>query len=703
MTRFTPSENFPLNMNSNSYLFEIGTEELPASYILPAITFLQKYFSSQLQEAQLDFEKIKHYSTPRRLCIMITGLPAAQEDSSEEIVGPPKRIAYDELGNLNKVGLGFLKKQGLEEKDIIIKELPKGEYLSVIKHIKGKQTHEILSTISVEVIPKIPFPKKMHWGNGTLLFARPIRWLLALYNDKLLKFEIDGITSNTYTFGNRFKKLHNNINVYIINKYILLLKEHFVIADRNERKAQIKQEIQIAAAEIDATPVENPELLDTVTDLVEYPSVIVGTFDTSFLSLPPKVLTTTLSETQKSFSVQNKDNEIMPFFIGIGNSNPDTIDKVLYGNERVINARLSDAKFYFDTDKKTPLAARVEKLEKITFIKNLGTLFDKIERMKSLGKWCADVLSYEKDKIERAVYLCKSDLTTLILGEKEYTKLQGYMGWQYALNDGEDKEVAQALFEQYLPRFKDDVLPETKTGTILSITDKMDTIVGCFSIGLQPTGTSDPLGIRRAGNGIISILAENNLTLNLDNFIDESITTFKKPDKGLRAEVIEFFLQRIRKYLENSGIDYDVINAVIEADHTDIPDLMIRARSLQEFKLHEDFKNFIIGFKRASNILESSQMIVPLNEALFKEKEESQLYQKLVGIIPHYEAHFEEKNYNACFDDLVELKDFIDTFFDNVMVMVENEQLRENRMALLRMIHSTFVKTADLSKIVYEL
>jgi len=313
LTRFTPSENFPLNMNSNSYLFEIGTEELPASYILPAITFLQKYFSSQLQEAQLDFEKIKHYSTPRRLCIMITGLPATQEDSSEEIVGPPKRIAYDELGNLNKVGLGFLKKHGLEEKDIVIKELPKGEYLSVIKHIKGKQTHEVLGTISVEVIPKIPFPKKMHWGNGTLLFARPIRWLLALYNDKLLKFEIDGITSNTYTFGNRFKKLHNNINVYIINKYILLLKEHFVIADRNERKAQIKQEIQIAAAEIDATPVENPELLDTVTDLVEYPSVIVGTFDTSFLSLPPKVLTTTLSETQKSFSVQNKNNEIMPF------------------------------------------------------------------------------------------------------------------------------------------------------------------------------------------------------------------------------------------------------------------------------------------------------------------------------------------------------------------------------------------------------
>ncbi len=690
-------------MNNNSYLYEIGTEELPASYILPAITFLQEYFSTRLQEAQLAFNMIKPYSTPRRLCIMVTGLPAAQADSSEEIVGPPKRISYDEKGNLTKVGLGFLNKQDLEEKDIIIKELPKGEYLSVIKHIKGKPTEEILSTISVEVIPKIPFQKKMHWGIGSLLFARPLRWILALYNDKLLEFEINGIISNTYTFGNRFQKLHNIINISLINIYIPILIKHFVIADRYERKARIKKEIQLAASQISGTPVENPELLETVTDLVEYPSPIVGTFDTAFLSLPPKVLTTTLSETQKSFSVQNKDNELMPCFICIGNSNPKTISKVLYGNERVINARLSDAKFYFDTDRKTPLAARVDGLKKITFIKNLGTLYDKIERMKSLGKWCADTLSYDEENIERAVYLCKSDLTTLILGEKEYTKLQGYMGWQYALNDRENKEVAQAIFEQYLPRFKDDILPETKTGTVLSLVDKMDTIVGCFSIGLQPTGTSDQLGIRRAGNGIIAILAEQKLYLNLDKFIAQSIETFEDTKNELKEEVVDFFIQRIRTYLENIGIDYDVINAVLEADHTDIPDLIIRAKRLQEFKLHEDFKKFIIGFKRASNILESSQKTVTLNESLFEEKQELQLYKKLAEIIPHYEAHFKEKNYNACFNDLVALKDFIDLFFDNVMVMVENEDLKENRMALLRLIHSTFTKTADLSKIVYEL
>ncbi|MBN2017113.1 MAG: glycine--tRNA ligase subunit beta [Candidatus Cloacimonetes bacterium] len=690
-------------MKNNTYLYEIGTEEIPASYIRPAATYLQEYFSKKLKEAQLEFSEIKHFSTPRRLCLIITGLPPGQADSSEEIIGPPKRIAYDDKGNLNKVGLGFMKKQGLDEKDVIIKELSKGAYLSATKHFKGKSTEEILQTISIDVIPNIPFPKKMHWGNSALFFARPIRWLLALYNDNILPFEVDGIKSNNLTYGNRFQILQNNIYINNISNYISLLNEHFVIADRNERKSKIREEINAAAEKAGGYPVDDEELLETVTDLVEYPSPIIGSFNPSFLELPPKVLTTTLSETQKSFSVKNKQGELIPFFIGIGNSNPATIDKVLYGNERVINARLSDAKFYFDTDRETSLEARVPELKKVTFINNLGTLYDKITRMKSLGSWVAQSLSYDENKISRAVLLCKSDLTTLILGEKEYTKLQGYMGWQYALNDGEDPEVAQAIFEQYLPRFKNDVLPETQTGTALSLVDKMDTVTGCFSIGLQPTGTSDPLGIRRAGNGIVSILAANNISLDLVECIDQSIAAFKEADPELRDAVVEFFIQRIRMYIENKGIDYDVINAVLEAGFSDIPDTLIRAQCLQQFKTHDDFKDFIVGFKRASNILESSKKEVKLQEALLQEKEESKLYQKLLEIIPSYKTHLEDRDYVECFNDLLGLKVSIDNFFDNVMVMVEDEKLRENRMALLRLIHSTFVKTADLSKIVYEL
>jgi len=690
-------------MNNNSYLFEIGTEELPASYILPAITFMKEFFSKRLHEERLSFDSIQEFSTPRRLCILITGLPSAQADVKEEIIGPPKKIAFNENGLLNKIGNGFIRKHALEEKDIRIKKLPKGEYLKATKYIKGQITKNILRLLSIDVIPIIPFPKKMHWGNSKLFFARPIRWILALYNEIKLDFEIDGIISNVKTSGNRFQSLINIFDINYYKDYIQLLNKHYVIPDRIKRKEIIKTEIDILARKIGGVTIENPELLDTVTDLVEYPTPIVGRFDASFLSLPTRVLTTTLSETQKSFSIHNKNKEIMPYFICITNGNPSTIDKVLYGNERVIKARLSDAKFYYDTDKKKSLCNRVEDLKKITFIKNLGSLFDKINRLTSLATWCTELLSYNSEKVDRAVYLSKSDLTTLILGEKEYTKLQGYMGWQYALHDGEDTEVAKALFEQYLPRFKDDILPATKTGIILSIIDKMDTIVGCFSIGLQPTGTSDPLAIRRAGNGIITILAEKNISLNLDIFIEESMRTFSIQNKKIKDDVIDFFITRLRMYLENMGIEYDVINAVLEADHTDIPDTLIRSRSLQEFKVHEDFKKFIIGFKRASNILESSQKNATLDETLFEKNEESELYKKLLEIKPQYTLHFEEKDYNACFNELVQLKDHIDTFFDNVMVMVDDEALRENRMALLRLIHSTFVKTADLSKIVYEL
>ncbi len=690
-------------MKKNSYLYEIGTEEIPASYILPAISFIEEYFSALLAEAQLTCDNLRTYSTPRRLCIVIEGLPDSQEDSIEEIVGPPKKIAYDEEGNLNKVGSGFLRKYDLSEEAITIKQLPKGEYLAVRKHSKGKSAEDILKMISTEVVPKIPFPKKMHWGTGSLYFARPIRWLLALYNNSLLEFSIDGLNSDRYSKGNRFQNLNNLITIDTISNYVPLLKKHYVLADRTERRNIIINEIEQSAKTVNGTPVEDAELLEIVTDLVEYPSPILGSFDSSFLELPSKVLTTTLSETQKCFSVQGSDGNLLPNFIGIGNSNPDTIDKVLYGNERVITARLSDAKFYFDTDKKIALIDRVDDLKKITFIKNLGTLFDKTKRMQKLGQWCATQLGYNTDKISRAALLSKCDLTTLILGEKEYTKLQGYMGWQYALSNGEDKEVAEALFEQYLPRSKNDILPHTKTGILLSIVDKIDTIVGCFSIDLQPTGTSDPLGIRRAGNGIISILADRNLSLELDDFIVQSMKIFDLTDNIVKEKITDFFIQRIKAYLEQLNIEYDVINAVIESQHSDISDVILRANNLQMFKSHEDFRDFIIGFKRASNILEKSSTQAELDESLLQENAEQALYNTLTQMKPIYEEYLSMKDYNACFIELVKLKDYIDAFFDEVMVMVEDAQLRENRMALLRLINSTFTKTADLSKIVYEL
>ncbi|MBC8527572.1 MAG: glycine--tRNA ligase subunit beta [Candidatus Cloacimonetes bacterium] len=693
-------------MNRNKYLFEIGVEELPAGYIQPAIDFMVNYFDNQLHNHKIKFESIEKFSTPRRLALIIRGLPSGQKDSQKEIIGPPKKIAYDSKGNLNQVGLGFLKKQNLSENDITIRKLEKGEYLSAVKIIKGKATEEILKQISIEIIGKIPFPKTMRWSENNISFARPIRWIVAIFNQTALTFKIGEINSNCYSFGNRFENLHNKFKIKNIDEYKSELEKHFVIPDRERRKEIILEQLSKTASKVNAIPTEDSQLVETVTDLVEYPSPVLGEFDKDFLNLPAEVLITTLSETQKCFSILDKKGYLLPYFICIANSNPKTIDKVKYGNERVINARLSDAKFYFETDKKTKLINRIENTKKTTFQKELGSFFDKTERMRKLGKFLAKILNYDSKKIDRASQLSKTDLTTLILGEKEYTKLQGFMGSQYALNDKEDKEVAKAIFEQYLPRYKDDILPETQTGVALSLTDKMDTICGCFSIGLIPSGSNDPLALRRAGNGIIKILDKQNLSIQLNHFIEKSLESFEKiakSQKSVATELFNFFSQRIKKHLEKYKINYDIIDAVMSSGFFDIPDLIIRAKNLQNFKSHEDFRKLIIGFKRVTNILSDSEIQAELDIKLFQENEENALYQKMMKIVPKYNKSVDEKNYKKSFEILVSLKDDIDIFFDNVMVMVDDKKIRENRMALLRMINKHFLKTANLSKIVYEI
>ncbi|MCK4359866.1 MAG: glycine--tRNA ligase subunit beta [Candidatus Cloacimonetes bacterium] len=706
-------------MDKNKYLFEIGVEELPASYIQPAIDFMTNYFDDQLHNHKIEFQNIEKYSTPRRLALIINGLSDSQKDSKKEITGPPKKIAYDTDGNLNKVGLGFLKKQNLSEKDIVIKELVKGEYLTATKIIKGAPTSEILKQISIEVINKIQFPKTMRWFDNGISFARPIRWIVALFNQAVLSFQIGDVQSNRYSFGNRFENIPNKFEIKDIDEYQSGLEKHFVIPDREKRKKLIVKQIQETAKKVNGIPTADTQLIETVIDLVEYPSPSLGKFNHSFLKLPSEILITTLSEIKKCFSVSNHKGKLLPYFICIINCNPKTINKVKHGYERVINARLADAKFYFETDKKTKLIDRIESLKKITFQKDLGTLFDKTERMRKIGKYIADTLNYDDNKIDRAVLLSKTDLTTLMLGEKEYTKLQGFMGWQYALCEGENKEVAKAIFEQYLPRYKDDILPETKTGIALSLVDKIDTICGCFSVGLSPSGSYDPLGLRRAGSSIIKILDNKNLSIPLNDIIKQSLKYFipkeKKDVDSVQSELLSFFKQRIKnhfrqprlrdadKSLQVNEIDYDVSDAVMASGFFDIPDLIIRAKKLQIFKSHEDFRKFIIGFKRASNILSDSEYEAKLDIKLFQHNEEKNLYEKVMSVIPEYEKSVNEKNYQKSFDILVSLKDDIDDFFDNVMVMVEDKKIRENRMALLRIINQTFLKTADLSKIVYEI
>ena len=693
-------------MIKNKYLFEIGVEELPANYILPAIDFMVNYFSNQLQNHKIKFESIEKYSTPRRLTIIIRNLPNRQKDSQKEIIGPPKKIAFDSNRNFNQVGLGFLKKQNLSKKDIVIKKLEKGEYLSATKIIKGKITEEILKQISIEIIGKIQFPKTMRWSENSISFARPIRWILAIFNQNILDFQFGNIRSNSFSFGNRFENLHNKLTINSIDGYKSKLEKHFVIVEREKRKKIILNQLNETASKVNGIPADNPELVETVTDLVEFPSPVLGEFDKDFLELPAEVLKTTLSETQKCFSLYNKKGNLLPNFICIANSNPKTIQKVKYGNERVINARLSDAKFYFETDKKTKLVDRIEITKKTTFQKKLGSYFDKTERMKELSKFLAKNLNFEAKKIARAIQLSKTDLTTLMLGEKEYTKLQGFIGWQYALSDKENDEVAKAIFEQYLPRYKDDILPETQTGIALSLVDKMDTICGCFSIGLIPSGSSDPLALRRAGNGIIRIFDKHNLPISIIKFIEKSLTSFEKISKdehSAASKLLDFFSQRVKKHLENYKIEYDVIDAVMESGFANISDTILRAKNLQNLKSKDEFRKLIIGFKRVANILSSSKNVNKLDTKLFEKNEEISLYKKMNNLAPKYQKYVESQNYQKALNMLISLKDDIDDFFDNVMVMVKDEKIRENRMALLRLLNGHFVKIADLSKIVYEI
>jgi glycyl-tRNA synthetase beta chain len=691
---------------NNRFLYEIGVEELPPSYIEPAVEFMADYFAERLLAKDITFSSIARFSTPRRLTIIIDGLAEKQPDITHEIIGPPQKIAYNKHGKLNKIGKGFLQKHRISEKDVKIRNLSKGKYLIGTKLIPGTTTKEILAKIAEEIITKIPFPKAMRWSEEKLTFARPIRWIVTLFNKEVVPLDIGGIASGRNSFGNRFEKLNNKIKIDEVEQYEELLEQHFVIPNRTKRKSLILEQLNKEIYQAGGKLASDETLLDTITNMVEYPFPVVGRFKESYLDLPKEILIVTLSEMQKCFAVETSEGIPSSYFICIANSNPEAAENIRRGNEVVLNARLADAKFYFETDKKTKLIDRIPSLKKITFQKDLGSLYDKMERMRKLGRFIADSLHYPTEKIDRAILLSKTELTTLMLGEKEYTKLQGFMGWQYALADGEDKEVAKAIFEQYLPRFKDDQLPETPSGIVLSIVDKIDTICGCFAVGILPTGSYDPLALRRAGSGIIRILDEHNISLRLDKLISKSLSLFENVAKQdmntTETSLIEFFKQRIHTHLEGYGLDYDVIDSVMHIDFSDIADLRHRALAVQRFKRKEDFVKLVLGFKRVSNIISEAKDFGKVNKDLFQEEPEFALYEaytKLKKIISTYLA---DKNYDAILEHLAANWHVIRTFFDKVLVNVDDKIIRQNRYNLLYAIRRLFLRVADISKIVVE-
>ncbi|MEA2103675.1 MAG: glycine--tRNA ligase subunit beta [Candidatus Cloacimonadota bacterium] len=731
-------------MKKHKYLFEIGTEEIPASYINPAVKMFADFFKKQLDESFLTFESIKTYSTPRRMALEISGLPSRQMDRIEEIKGPPKKVAYDDGGNLTRAGAGFLKSKNLSEKDIEFTNMGKGVYLTATKKIHGKATPQILAEISKDVFSKINFPKSMHWGKKSIGFARPVRWLLAIFDEDVVHFKIDNLHSDRFSFGNRFEKVHNKIEIPYPEIYEEILETHFVIPDSDKRKriilAQLdklytsKNEKEVSdQAEIgesrkeelandyvpkqglgnenifDMRVVGDKRLLDIVTNLVEFPTAVSASYDEKYLKLPKLIIQSTLTEHQKYFAVEKKGNseqKLTNHFVFISNGNPAFSEGIKYGNQRVVKARLEDAEFFFETDTKHSLAEFIPKLKNILFQEKLGNLYEKTQRIKVSTKLFAEKLLMPSEEIQnviRAAELCKADLATLMLGEKEFTKLQGYVGSVYAKLSGENSGVANAIREHYYYE-KEDLEKMSKTGALVALADNLDTICGIMGIGMLPTGSKDPFALRRSGNLVVQILNIHNFEFSLKFLIDRTFESLSSKIENFkhRQAVHDFFEQRARWLLKQNRIDYDVADAVMATNYYNIPDLLERAKHLQQYKSHEDFRKLIIGFKRASNILESSDEIAFLNPALFQEPEEKELYKIVMKILPEYNRNAEEKKYKQCLDLLVTLKTDIDKFFDTVMVMVKDKDLRENRMALLRKINKGFLKTADLSKIVME-
>lgn len=695
-------------METKNFLFELGTEEIPAAYIAGAIQKIEDTFKNSLLEYKLSFNNIKTYSTPRRLAIYIENLQTKQHDEIIEKVGPAKKIAVDENGQLTKPGLGFLQGSGAQEKDVFFKVTPKGEYIAVNVQLLGKSTEILLTQIMKLAIEKINFPKSMRWGTLDFSFARPIRWMVALFNDQILDFEFAGISASNITQGNRFHKLKSDTLIPHADKYLDELKKVFVIADREERKQIIIAQMKELMNSSNFIIQEDLKLLEQVSDLVEFPNAVIASFDAKYLRLPEKIITSTLTQNQKYFSVLDLNKNLSNYFVFISNGNPECSEIIRIGNEKVVKARLDDAQFYFNEDSKKRLDSYVNKLDDVVFQAKLGTLLDKTKRIKEIVNYLSDKLNIElplKQKILRAAQLSKADLVTLMLGEKEFTKLQGYIGMKYAILNHEDDEVALAIYEHYMPRGQNDQLPSTLCSAIVAIADKIDTLCGIIGVDLIPTGSNDPFALRRAANGIVQIIEEYKLNLNLIELTDFcfALLESKLSAKNHNIEIVyDFLKQRIKWLMEVNNFEYDVIDSLSHLSWNNLLDIKVRLNDISQFKTNDDFIKLVLGFKRVSNIIEKQKSTNPVSEDLLVEEPEKALFEQFCLLKNRINQALDKMDYHKALSELLPFNKYIDTFFDKVLVNCEDVSIKNNRYALLSSIRALFLNIADLSKIVIE-
>ncbi len=682
-------------------LIELGTEELPPKALLKLITAFKDHFAAELKQAKLSFNDIKEFATPRRLALIVTGLDAQQADKEIDRRGPPLQAAFDENGEPTKAALGFAESCGIDINDVEKIENDKGAWLFYKVSQKGVKTTALLPEMVTNVLQKLPIPKRMRWANLDAQFVRPVHWLVMLYGKELVEAEVLSVKSSNTSFGHRF---HNPgpIKLKQASDYVnKLLDKGKVIVDFETRKQNIVAQVEKIAEQQNAKAVLDNDLLNEVTSMVEWPVAILGNFEARFLDIPQEALISTMSAHQKYFHLIDKQGKLLPHFITVANIASKDMSKVIEGNERVIRPRFSDAEFFWNQDRKHPLENHIESTKSVLFQKQMGSLYDKSQRVEKLADVIAEKIDANKRFVKRSAELAKCDLMTEMV--HEFPELQGIMGRYYAIHDKEEAEVAQAIDEHYMPRFAGDQLPQTKTGQALAIADRLDTLLGIIAAGQLPSGDKDPYGLRRAALGVLRIMIECDLTLDINELVDKH--TEHLPAE-LEAETavsttVDFILERLKTYYLNKDIKVDVYEAVKSQRPTQPNDFDARIHAVASFQTDAAATSLAAANKRISNILKKSKEVIPesIDQKLLTEANEEKLAKQVLELHERISPLIESRDYGNILVILAALKDNVDDFFDHVMVNDEDKSLRLNRLAILNQLRNLFLGVADISKL----
>lgn len=710
-------------------LFEIGTEEIPAKFMPGILKQLKELAAAKMQELRIPFEDITVYGTPRRMAFIADGVAETQADVVVEAKGPSVKIAYVS-GAPSKAAQGFARGQGVDVKDLVVRD----NYVYAVKHLAGQPVVELLPGLLMDILTSLSFPKTMRWADYEFRFVRPIRWMVALFGDQIIPVEICGVKSGKFSMGHRFmqqslkaaaesqgllsaalSKVGNKVysalagvkgavEIPSAGDYKKVMYDNFVMVDQDERRALILQQIKDLGAQNGGEAEINEDLLEEVNYLVEWPTALCGKFEEKFLSLPKECIITPMREHQRYFPVLDEDGNLLNKFITVRNGGSEHLDIVTHGNERVLRARLSDAEFFFNEDRATKLEDRLEKLKTVSFQEGLGNMYDKSERLVKMAEMLRFAINtpVDEEELRRCALLCKTDLVTGMV--IEFTELQGVMGREYALLDGEKPEVATGIFEHYLPRFAGDALPATTIGRIVGIGDKLDNICATFSRGLAPTGSQDPYALRRQALGVINILLDANYHISLAKIIAGTLYLLDiKPEETgkLVPQIMEFFKQRLRNLLMDQGIRYDVIDAVFaDKRNDDMVDLAVRCKALAAYVEAGNAEPLVQVSVRVSNLCKKIEKEVAISGALFKDESENKLHEVVAAVSKEIIPEIVLYDYAAVLKAGEKVIEPVNTFFDNVMVMDEDENVKNNRLAMLEEVRGIVNAVGDLSLLV---